>query len=127
MKRSTKVAVPLLASAALAILAGCRKTEMQRCVDEQNHVVDDSLCANQPAQQQQPQPQTRPGGSFIPLIPIYHYYYGGWGGYGLGSIVGGGSYFPTEGHNYATRSGVTTRGGFGSSHSGGGGGEGAGE
>ena len=125
MKRSTKVAVPLLASAALAILAGCRKPEMQRCVDEQNHVVDDSLCANQPAQQQQPQPQ--PGGSFIPLIPIYHYYYGGWGGYGLGSVVGGGSYIPAAGRSYVTRSGVTTRGGFGSSYSGGSHGEGAGE
>ncbi|HMH15694.1 MAG TPA: hypothetical protein VK578_21520 [Edaphobacter sp.] len=125
MKRSTKVAAPLLASAALAILAGCRKPEMQRCVDEQNHVVDDSLCANQPPQQQQ-----RPmgAGSLIPLIPIYHYYYGGWGGYGLGSVVGGGSYAPSVGRSYATRSGATTRGGFGGSYSSGGGhGEGAGE
>ena len=130
MKRSTKVAAPLLASAALAILAGCRKPEMQRCVDEQNHVVDDSLCANQPAaqqQQQQQQQHTMGGGGFIPLIPIYHYYYGGWGGYGLGSIVGGGSYVPAAGRSYATRSGVTTRGGFGSSYSGGSHGEGAGE
>jgi hypothetical protein len=128
MKRSTKVAAPLLASAALAILAGCRKPEMQRCVDEQNHVVDDSLCANQPAaQQQQQQQHTMGGGGFIPLIPIYHYYYGGWGGYGLGSIVGGGSYVPAAGRSYATRSGLTTRGGFGSSYSGGSHGEGAGE
>jgi hypothetical protein len=123
MKRSTKVAAPLLASAALAILAGCRKPEMQRCVDEQNHVVDDSLCANQPNQQQ----RAVGGGGFIPLIPIYHYYYGGWGGYGLGSGVGGGSYTPAAGRSYATRSGVTTRGGFGSSYSGGSHGEGAGE
>jgi hypothetical protein len=127
MKRSTKVAAPLLASAALAILAGCRKPEMQRCVDEQNHVVDDSLCANQPAAQQQQQQHTMGGGGFIPLIPIYHYYYGGWGGYGLGSIVGGGSYVPAAGRSYATRSGLTTRGGFGSSYSGGSHGEGAGE
>jgi hypothetical protein len=127
MKRSTKVAAPLLASAALAILAGCRKPEMQRCVDEQNRVVDDSLCANQPAQQQQQQQRTSSGGGFIPLIPIYHYYYGGWGGYGLGSVVGGGSYAPDAGRSYVTRSGVTTRGGFGSSYSGGSHGEGAGE
>jgi hypothetical protein len=126
MKRSTKVAAPLLASAALAILAGCRKPEMQRCVDEQNRVVDDSLCANQPNQQQQQQ-RSASGGGIIPFIPIYHYYYGGWGGYGLGSIVGGGSNAPATGHSYATRSGVTTRGGFGSSYSGGGHGEGAGE
>jgi hypothetical protein len=127
MKRSTKVAVPLLASAALAILAGCRKPEMQRCVDEQNHVVDDSLCANQPAQQEQQQQRPLTGGGFIPLIPLYHYYYGGWGGYGLGTVVGGGSYVPTQGRSYVTRSGVTTRGGFGSSYSGGSHGEGAGE
>lgn len=124
MKRSTKVAAPLLASAALAILAGCRKPEMQRCVDEQNRVVDDSLCVNQPqAQQQRPDGH----GGFIPFIPIYHYYYGGWGGYGLGSVVGGGSYIPAAGRSYAPRSGVTTRGGFGSSYSGGSHGEGAGE
>jgi hypothetical protein len=124
MKRSTKVAAPLLASAALAILAGCRKPEMQRCVDEHNKVVDDSLCANQPNQQQQ---HPMGGGGFIPLIPLYHYYYGGWGGYGLGSVVGGGSYAPSVGRSYATRSGVTTRGGFGSSFSGGSDGSGAGE
>jgi hypothetical protein len=127
MKRSTKVAAPLLASAALAILAGCRKPEMQRCVDEQNRVVDDKLCANQPAQEQQQQQRASSGGGFIPLIPIYHYYYGGWGGYGLGSVVGGGSYVPAAGRSYATRSGVTTRGGFGGSYSGGSHGEGAGE
>jgi hypothetical protein len=124
MKRSTKVAAPLLASAALAILAGCRKPEMQRCVDEHNKVVDDSLCANQPNQQQQ---HPMGGGGFIPLIPLYHYYYGGWGGYGLGSVVGGGSYAPSVGRSYTTRSGVTTRGGFGSSFSGGSPGSGAGE
>ena len=126
MKRSTKVAAPLLASAALAILAGCRKPEMQRCVDEQNRVVDDSFCANQPAHQEQQQ-RTSSGIGLLQLIPIYHYYYGGWGGYGLGSVVGGGSYVPAAGRSYATRSGVTTRGGFGSSYSGGGHGEGAGE
>ena len=110
MKRSTKVAAPLLASAALAILAGCRKPEMQRCVDEQNRVVDDSLCANQPqAQQQRPDGH----GGFIPFF-LYRYYYGGWGGYGLGSQVGGGSYSPTPGRSY------TTRGGFGSSFAAGG-------
>jgi hypothetical protein len=124
MKRSTKVAAPLLASAALAILAGCRKPEMQRCVDEQNRVVDDSLCANQPqAQQQRPDGH----GGFMPFIPIYHYYYGGWGGYGLGSVVGGGGFTPDPARSYTTRSGVTTRGGFGSSFSGGAHGEGAGE
>src|SRR5713226_8685078 len=91
MKRSTKVAAPLLAAAALAMMAGCRKPEMQRCVDEKNKVVDDSLCANQPAQGNQ-QYQN----------------------------LGGGRYAPSVGRSYTTRSGVTTRGGFGSSFSSGG-------
>jgi hypothetical protein len=116
MKRSTQVTAPLLAAAALSLLSGCRKPEMQRCVDEQNHVVDDSLCANQPAAQQRPDGH----GGFLPLLIPYHYYYGGWGGYGLGSVAGGGSYTPAAGRSYATRSGVTTRGGFGSSFSEGG-------
>ena len=105
MKRSTQVPAPLLAAAALSLLTGCRRPEMQRCVDEHNNVVDDSLCKNQPSQ-----PQQRPdsNGGFIPFFP-YHYYYGGWGGYAIGSQVGGGSYSPTPGRSY------TTRGGFGSS------------
>jgi hypothetical protein len=124
MKRSSQVAAPLLAAAALAMVSGCRKPQMQRCVDENNKVVDDSLCANQPqAQQRQPDGH----GGFLPLFIPYHYYYGGWGGYGLGSAVGGGAFTPNPSTTYATRSGVTTRGGFGSSFSGGGHGEGAGE
>jgi hypothetical protein len=110
MKRSTQVAAPLLAAAALAILSGCRKPEMQRCVDEQNHVVDDKLCATQPVQQQRPDGH----GGFIPIFIPYHYYYGGWGGYGIGSIVGGGATTPIAGRSYATS---TSRGGFGSSFS----------
>ncbi|RSL16658.1 hypothetical protein EDE15_2179 [Edaphobacter aggregans] len=131
MKRSTQVAAPLLAAAALAITTGCQKPQMQRCVDENNKVVDDSFCANQPQQPNQQQ-QPRAGGGILPFIRLYHYYYGGWGGYGLGSVVGGGSNTPDPSTTYATRSGVTTRGGFGSSfHSGegegGGHGSGAGE
>jgi hypothetical protein len=110
MKRSTQVAAPLLAAAALALTAGCRKPEMQRCVDEHNNVVDDSLCKNQPSQQPRPDGH----GGFLPLLIPYHYYYGGWGGYGLGSQAGGGSLAPTAGRSY------TTRGGFGSSFSEGG-------
>jgi hypothetical protein len=98
---------------------GCSKPEMQRCVDENNKVVDDKLCANLPNQQGA---QQRPDGhgGFIPIFLPYRYYYGGWGGYGLGSVVGGGGYAPAAGRSYATRSGVTTRGGFGSSFSEGG-------
>jgi hypothetical protein len=111
MKRSAQVTAPLLAAAALSLLTGCRRPEMQRCVDEHNNVVDDSFCKNQPNQ-----PQQRPDGhgGFLPLFIPYRYYYGGWGGYGLGSQVGGGSYAPAPGRSY------TTRGGFGSSFAAGG-------
>jgi hypothetical protein len=125
MRRSTQVAAPLLAAAALAMTTGCEKPQMQRCVDENNHVVSDSLCENQPNQTQQ-----RPDGhgGFIPFFLPYRYYYGGFGGYGLGSAVGGGSYAPDPARSYINGSGRTVRGGFGRSFpSGGGHGEGAGE
>ena len=118
MRRSSNVAAPLLAAAALAISTGCRRPEMQRCVDENNKVVDDSLCANQPQGQTQQRPDGR--GGFIPFFLPYHYYYGGWGGFGLGSVVGGGSYYPDPSRSYVNRSGATTRGGFGRSFSSGG-------
>jgi hypothetical protein len=111
MKRSTQVTAPLLAATALSLLTACRRPEMQRCVDEHNNVVDDSLCKNQPNAQQQ-RPDGHGGFIFVPLP--YRYYYGGSGGFGLGTQVGGGSYTPTPGASY------TTRGGFGSSFSEGG-------
>jgi hypothetical protein len=122
MKHSRHVAAPLLASAALAILAGCRQQEMQRCVDENNHVVADNLCQQSTAQQRRPDGH----GGFILIPMLYRYYYGGYGGFGLGSSVSGGGYMPSPGHSYANS--TTTRGGFGSTLRGGGfGGEGAGE
>ena len=119
MKRSGQVTAPFLAAAALAMSTGCRKPQMQRCVDEHNVVVDDSKCANLPPDQQGIQQQRQPDGhgGFLPLFIPYRYYYGGFGGYGLGSTVGGGSFAPNPGASYATRSGVTTRGGFGRSFS----------
>ena len=99
---------------------GCQKPEMQRCVDEQNHVVDDSLCANLPNQPADQQQRPDGHGGFIPIFLPYRYYYGGWGGFGLGSVVGGGGYVPVAGRSYANRSGVTIRGGFGNSFSEGG-------
>ena len=112
MKRSTQVAAPLLAAAALALLSGCRKPEMQRCVDENNHVVADSFCETQP---NQPQKRSDGHGGFIFFPMPYRYYYGGYGGFGLGSPAGGGSFAPTPGHSYST-----SRGGFGRSFSEGG-------
>ncbi len=93
---------------------------MQRCVDEQNRVVDPSFCKNLPVASQQPQ-SNNGHTTFMPFP--YHYYYGGWGGYSLGSVAGGGSFSPSSGHSYSF-SGGTSRGGFGSSFSGSGGGEG---
>lgn len=102
-------------------MTGCRRPEMQRCVDEKNQVVDDSLCKNLP-QQQGMRGGGYGGGGFVPILP-YRYYYGGVGGYGLGSIVSGGSTTPIAGHSYASSS---ARGGFGGSRGGGGSGEGGG-
>ena len=119
MKKSTSVAAPLLASVALAFLAGCREREMQRCVDQKNAVVDDSLCNATPQAQQPNQQQPNPVGGFYPYP--YRWYYGGWGGYSRGTVVGGGGFSPVAGHAYASS---TTRGGFGSSFSGGEGGHG---
>lgn len=102
---------------------------MQRCVDENNRVVDDSFCADQPQTNQQYQNMN--GSGSVPYRPMYHYYYGGWGGYDRETVVGGGTPVPLEGHTYALSSGrVTIRGGFGSLMSDGGGhggGDGAGE
>ena len=111
MKRSLQVSAPLLAAAALALTTGCRKPEMQRCVDEKNQVVPDSFCQNT----QQPV-HSPTGGFYYP----YRYYYGGYGGYGIGTPVSGGGYVPSPGASYATS---TTRGGFGSSSGSSGGGD----
>ena len=108
VKKSATVAAPLLASAALTMLTGCRQEQMQRCVDEHNVVVDDSLC--------EMQPQRNPNGGFYPNP--FRYYYGGVGNYFPGSVASGGGFSPVAGFEYAT-----SRGGFGSSFSGRGTGE----
>jgi hypothetical protein len=114
-KRSIQVSAPLLASTALAILTtGCRQPEPKRCVDENNRVVDPSLCQNQPNPSQ---PGYRSG--YWP----YHFYYGGSGGFAPGAIVSGGTTTPLDGHSYSSS---TTRGGFGSDGGDGGGGHGGG-
>jgi len=120
MRRSSQVIAPLLASAAVSLLAGCKTYETKNCVDEQNHVVDPKYCNNLP-NGQQPVAGTLSNnggyygndGAFYPHY--YRFYYGGNGG-GFGSVVSGGSYTPIAGHNYATPG--TTRGGFGSLFSG---------
>lgn len=120
-KRSQHVSAPLLASAAVTVLAGCHHApEMQRCVDEQNRVVDQRFCQSLPAQGS-PGYVGGYGGGFYP----YHYYYGGGGGWYPGTVVYGGSRTSVSGHSYTTSSGAahsvsgTSRGGFGSSFGGG--------
>jgi len=125
-RRSLHVTAPLLAAAAVAMSSGCRKPEMQRCVDENNQVVDDSLCANLPPVSGNQQYPNMHGGGIVPYRPLYHYYYGGWGGYTPGTVVGGGSLTPLEGHGYISSRGIrtgTVRGGFGHGFSYHGGGE----
>lgn len=114
MRRSYNVIAPLLASAAATLLSGCGP-EMQRCVDQYNHVVDPKFCSL-PANQTSNSAQ-----------PVYHFYYGGSGSYVYGSTATGGSFTPAAGSTYSLTSG-TARGGFGSSFSGGesGGGHGSG-
>ncbi len=95
---------------------------MQRCVDENNRVVDPSYCKT--LQQGSSQSTVMPGGGHF-----YRYYYGGGGSYVPGTVVTGGRYAPESGHSYSVTNG-TARGGFGSSFGGNGGhagGDGAGE
>ncbi len=113
MRRSRQVLAPLLASTAVALLAGCRGPEMQRCVDENNHVVDPSFCNNLPANSSQPLYRNNGVGGAIFYPHVYRYYYGGGGSYSPGSVVSGGGYAPSSGHSYSTSTG-TSRGGFGS-------------
>ena len=108
MPRSPQtLAAPLLATVALASLAACRQPEMQRCVDDLNHVVDDTLCG---PQQSNTAPGFHGGGA-----GGYHSYYGGSGSRTLGSTATEGSLTPIAGHTYSTG---TSRGGFGSTHAG---------
>jgi hypothetical protein len=133
MRRTAQIVTPLLAAAAMSIMTGCRPAEMQRCVDENGTVVDDKLCGGQP--QTVMHQQSDGHGGFVPIfIPMYRYYYGGGGGYGLGSRVSGGGFIPLQNRDYRNatgggrggggffggiRSGIS-RGGFGSSFGGGG-------
>jgi hypothetical protein len=118
MRRSAHVFAPLLASAALALATGCNSADPQRCVDEQNHVVDPKFCANLPPGAISSGTSRNGGGYFggngLFYPHLYRNYYGG--SFLPGGIVSGGSYTPLAGHSYSFSSG-TSRGGFGSSFS----------
>jgi hypothetical protein len=117
MRRSKNVVAPLLASAAVSLLAACRTTEMQRCVDATNHVSDPLYCQ---------QGQGHGSTGYFGGGGGYHYVYGGSGNYAPGSVVTDASPTPVSGHSYSTTNG-TARGGFGGSFGGGSGEGGAGE
>jgi hypothetical protein len=104
MNRSAKVTASLLA-AALAITTGCRKPEMQRCVDKDNIVVDTDLCSAQGEQ--------RVLGERPATAGQYRYYYGGSGSREPGTLATAGTFAPIEGHSYSTTS--TQRVAFGRS------------
>jgi hypothetical protein len=87
-----KVAAPLLAAAAITLMAGCRKPEMQRCVDRQNVVVDDDLCHAVGEQ--------RILGKKPEARSSYRYYYGGTGSTEPGTIATGGSFMRQRSHTY---------------------------
>jgi hypothetical protein len=108
VKRSVQVAAPLLAAAALTFSTGCTKPEMQRCVDEQNTIVDDDLC-HATGEQRVLNSRVQP--------PNYRYYYGGTGTTEPGTKVAGGSLQSDPNHTYKiANSSGTRRGGFGSTY-----------
>ncbi|HEY0163575.1 MAG TPA: hypothetical protein VGB69_12920 [Edaphobacter sp.] len=87
--------IAALFAACLLTLAGtgCRKPEMQRCVNQQNIVVDDELCRTTGEQRilrEKPAPAEN-----------FHYYYGGEGSTEPGTVATGGSYLRLSGHDYA--------------------------
>jgi hypothetical protein len=94
MKQTTlKVAAPVLAAVAITLMAGCRKPEMQRCVDQQNVVVDDDLCHAMGEQ--------RILGKKPEARSSYRYYYGGTGSTEPGTVATGGSFLRERDHTYA--------------------------
>jgi hypothetical protein len=107
MKKSASVPLTILASVAALAMSGCnRRTELQRCADEQKRIVDDRMC-----DQRQP---------YTGMYPRYHWWYGGASGGRYGDAIVGGGGSPTAGFSSVRAGeggahGGTTRGGFGSS------------
>lgn len=93
MKRSLKLTAIPFACAILAFASGCRKPEMQRCVDQQNVVVDDDLCHATGEQ--------RILGEKPAARSSYRYYYGGTGSTEPGTVVTGGSFMRERDRTYA--------------------------
>lgn len=135
MKSSQLVRLTLLSALALGVTGCADKQEVQRCVDQNNTLVDEQECerANQLKAQYQYHPP-----SPLPYWWYYHWVFGGRGGYSRGSVIYGGSMRPSTGFVSvrgsvvqsnggvmpSSRFGSTSRGGFGSIGSGHGGGVG---
>jgi len=123
MKKSKSVPLTILASVAALAMSGCsRKTELQRCVDQQQRIVDDRLCDQQQSLQQQPNRTPYYPRAYYP----YHWWYGGSSGGRFGDSIVGGAANPTRGFSSIRAGssgsgahGGTSRGGFGSSMGGG--------
>lgn len=96
MRKTTSIHLSFVLAVAGALTA-CEKTEVRRCVDNQNRVVEDTNCANQQA-----------GPTFH---PIYFWHYGGVSGPSRGDTVVGGSRMATPGARAVS---PVSRGGFGS-------------
>ncbi len=114
MKRTQHITLGLLAGMALAFTTGCnRQAERRDCVDAANRLANDQAC--QDADQQR-----RRGGY---IGPYYHYLYGGSSGGRIGDTVVNGNPSPGMGRSGGIFGGIS-RGGFGSTASGGHGGSG---
>lgn len=108
MKKTSSIKLTLLTAAAAAALSGCnrmREAQVQRCVDGQNIMVDESNCQNQ-------QPYSTGSGGYYGGYsgPRYRWVYGGNGGYAPGSIVYGGSDHPEQGLSAVRASELQSRG-----------------
>lgn len=101
MKKSSSVTLTLLAAVAALATTGCTKKETRNCIDQNNRIIEDRYCEQQPVTGYY-------GGSYP-----YYWRYGGSSGGHIGDLVFGGSSTPTPGRTAV--SGSVSRGGFGSS------------
>jgi hypothetical protein len=93
MKSSARITATLFAVVSLAAATGCRKPEMQRCVDQHHIVVDDDFCHSNGEQ--------RVLGRKPEQSASYRYYYGGTGSTHAGTLATGGSYLRMRDQTYA--------------------------
>ncbi len=106
MKKSSNITLGLVATVAM-MMAACDRTQVQRCVDSNNTVVDDRNC-------------DAPPGNTATHTGFYRWYYGG-RGYRPGETAYDGDYAPRAGYSVVRGSSMgsgehgsgVSRGGFG--------------